>query len=188
MKTLSKRQLQVLGSTSNKAYRHLCGGGLRPGGYDEWRKGFTFDVTGRDSWRELDQTHYIPLLNALRAILGLPPVADRTPQSDEAALIWTLRDRAAHWEFSNAYIAAIVRDKFARPWATGEMTLERMLAGLSCRELNQLIWTIQRAGKKRSKKEAAALGLPDPQEVHTSRSTVPPPRLAAWRGDIPAAP
>lgn len=183
MKALSKRQLQVLGSTSNKAYRHLCGGGLRPGDYDEWRKGFTFDVTGRGSWRELDQVHYIPMLNALRAILGQAPVADRTPQSDEASLLWTIRDRAQHWELSNAYLAAIVRDKFSRPWATGEMTMERMLAGLSCRELSSFLYTIEARGRARAKKDAAALGVPPPQEVHASRSTAPPPRLAAWRGD-----
>lgn len=188
MKTLSKRQLQVLGSTSNKAYRRLCGGGLRPGDYDEWRKGFTFDVTGRDSWRELDQVHYIPLLNALRAILGQPPVADRTPQNDEASMLWTIRDRAAHWELSTAYVAAIVRDKFNRPWATGEMTLEAMLAGLGYRELRDLLYTLEARGRARSKKEAAALGVPPPQEVHASRSTAPPPRLAAWRGDKTAAP
>lgn len=184
MKTLSKRQLQVLGSTSNKAHRHLCGCGLEePGDYEAWRHGFTFDVCGIDSWRQLEQKHYIPLLNAFRRVLGQPPVADRTPQNDEASLLWTIRDRAAHWELSSAYLAAIVRDKFARPWATAEMTLERILAGLSARDLRSFLYTIEARGRARAKKEAAALGVPPPQEVHASRSTVPPPRLAAWRGD-----
>lgn len=184
MKTLSKRQLQVLGSTSNKAHRHLCGCGLEElSGYEAWRHGFTFDVCGIDSWRQLEQKHYIPLLNAFRRVLGLPPVADRTPKNDEASMLWTIRDRAAHWELSTAYVAAIVRDKFNRPWATGEMTLEAMLAGLGYRELRDLLYTLEARGRARSKKEAAALGVPPPQEVHASRSTAPPTRLAAWRGD-----
>ena len=179
MKNLSKTQLSVLGQLSTKAYRHLVAVGYPSNGYDEWRHEFTADHCGGiDSWRKLSQKHYVPLCNALRAIIGLKPMADNTPQTDAAALIWTIRDRARHWELSTAYIAAIARDKFGTD----------NLQTLSYRQLRHLLYTLQRAGRRRTAKTAEQFGINAPAEVHTSRSTVPPSRLKDWRGDIDASP
>lgn len=183
MKALSKKQLSVLGQAARKAWRHLADGGMRPGDFAEWRQGFTFDQVQRASWHECDQRHFVPLLNAFRAVVGQAPVADRTPKDDEAALVWTLKDRVQHWELRPGYVAAVIADKCGRQWVTKDMTLERMVAGLTSRELRQLLFTLEARARAKARKEAAAAGLPAPVEVHTSRSTMPPARLAAARGD-----
>lgn len=188
MKTLSLKQLQVLGSLSNKAYRQLADGGLVCEDYNEWRKTFTFDIVGKDSWKACVQTDFVPLQNAFRAILGMKPKADRTPQTDAASLIWTIKDRCQHWELRPAYVAPIVADKCHRPWVKPSMTLDEMLAGLDCDTLRQLLYTIQNRARAKAKKDAARLGLDAPAEVHSSRSTMPPSRLAAARGDTLAEP
>lgn len=179
MKNLSKTQLSVLGQLSTKAHRHLVAVGYPSNGYDEWRHEFTADHCGGiDSWRKLTQQHYVPLCNALRAIIGLKPMADNTPKTDAAALIWTIRDRARHWELSTAYITAIARDKFGTD----------NLQTLTCHQLRQLLITIQARGRRRTAKIAERFEVDAPAEVHTSRSTVPPSRLKDWRGDIDASP
>lgn len=179
MKNLSKTQLSVLGQLSTKAYRHLVAVGYPSNGYDDWRHEFTADHCGGiDSWRKLTQQHYVPLCNALRAIIGLKPMADNTPKTDAAALIWTIRDRARHWELSTAYITAIARDKFGTD----------NLQTLTCHQLRQLLITIQARGRRRTAKIAECFEVDAPAEVHTSRSTVPPSRLKDWRGDIDASP
>ena len=185
MKTLSHKQLAQLGRESTQAYPRVPGVGT----YDSWRHEFTAQICGGiSSWRRLEQRHYIPLLNAFRAINGKAPLADRTPKDDAAALIWTLRDRIAFWELEPAYVAAIVRDKTARPWIRADMSLDTMLAGLDPTTLRQLLYTLQARARARAKKAAAATHTSPPQEVHISRSTIPPPRLADHRGDTLAAP
>ena len=179
MKTLSKKQLAVLGNLSTRAYRHLVAVGYPSNGYDDWRHEFTADhCNGIDTWRSLTQQHYIPLCNALRTILDLPLLQDNTPQTPEDALIWTIRDRSHHWELTPAYIAAIARDKFGTD----------NLQNLTCKQLLHLIYTLQRAGKHRTDKLSKQLNIPTPPQIHTSRSTLPPPRLKNWRGDIDASP
>ena len=188
MKNLSKTQLSVLGQLSTKAYRHLVAVGYPSNGYDEWRHEFTADCCGGiDSWRKLSQKHYVPLCNALRAIIGLKPMADNTPQTDADGLIWTIRDRARHWELSTAYIAAIVRDRFGVD-ARADMSLDTMLSGLDCWQLSQLLYTVQARGRRNTAKTAERFEVDAPAEVHTSRSTVPPSRLKDWRGDVDASP
>ena len=188
MKNLSKSQLAVLGQLSVKAYRQLVAVGYPTNGYDDWRHEFTADHCGGiESWRRLSQQHYVPLCNALRAVIGLKPMADNTPKNDAAALIWTIRDRARFWELSPAYIAAIVRDKFGVETHAGQ-SLDTMLAGLNFRQLRQLLYTIQARGRRATAKTAERLLLDVPAEVHTSRSTIPPDRLKTWRGDIDASP
>lgn len=179
MKNLSKTQLSVLGQLSTKAYRHLVAVGYPSNGYDEWRHEFTADHCGGiDSWRKLSQQHYVPLCNALRAIIGLKPMADNTPKTDAAALIWTIRDRARFWELSTAYIAAIARDKFGTD----------NLQNLTCKQLLHLLYTLQARGRRHTAKTAERFEVDAPAEIHTSRSTVPPSRLKDWRGDIDASP
>ena len=178
-KPLTKKQLAVLGTMARKAWA-VAGGG-EP--FDEWRQGFTFDAVGRDSWHACGQGEYIPLLNALRRAQGLPPVPDRTPKDDEAKLLFQVKDRAEFYGFRPEYVAAIVRGKFGRPWVTGDMSLDRMCAGLTAHQLGQLRTTLRNRGEARKRKEAAAAGLPVPATVHASRSTMPPPRLAAHFGD-----
>lgn len=185
MKNLSLKQLAQLGRESTQAYPRVPGVGT----YDAWRHEFTAQICGGiTSWRKLEQRHYIPLLNAFRAINGKAPLADRTPKDDAAALIWTLRDRIAFWELEPAYVAAIVRDKTARPWIRADMSLDTMLAGVDATTLRQLLYTLQARARARAKKAAAATHTSQPVEVHISRSTMPPPRLAEHRGDTFAPP
>lgn len=159
MKNLSKTQLSVLGQLSTKAYRHLVAVGYPSNGYDDWRHEFTADHCGGiDSWRKLNQKHYVPLCNALRAIIGLKPMADNTPKTDAAALIWTIRARARFWELSTAYIAAIVRDRFGVETHAGQ-SLDTMLTGLDCWQLTQLLYTIQARGRRNTAKTAGNLNL-----------------------------
>lgn len=189
MKPLSLAQLRVLGCLSRKAYKRLADTGATAEAYEDWRHDFTAQVCGGiESWRALDQRHYVPLCNAYRSLLGKAPMADHTPVDDAAALIWTIRDRAAHWELPRAYVAAIVADMAARPWVKATMSLEQMLAGVDTSTLRHILYTLQARGRSRVQKDCDQLGLAPPRETHTSRSTMPPPRLAAWRGDIMARP
>ncbi len=189
MKKLSQKQLKVIGSLSHQAYKRAQATGTTGGLlYDEWRHQFTADQCGgQHSWRLLEQRHYIPLCNAFLRVLGRPVMRDNTPKTDAAALIYTIKDRVQHWEAPLPYIARIVANRTGRPY-TPEADLDTMLAGLDAEPLRQLIYTIERACRNRAKREADALGLPAPVEVHASRSTMPPPRLAAHRGDVAATP
>ncbi len=183
MKTLSAKQLQVLGSLSRRAYKTLAARGHVQEMYEEWRRTFTADVTGRASWRALSQHDYIPLVNALRGIIGLPPVEDNTPADQKASLAWTVKDRAQFWELRLHYVQAIVADKFRIPQARTAKGWDDMLAMLDAWQLKQLVYTIEARGRKRSNKTAEALDIPAPAEMHFSRSTMPPARLAEYRGD-----
>ncbi len=184
MKPLTARQKQVLGSLSRRVYNLLASRGHVQELYDDWRHTFTADVTGRASWRALNQSHYVPLVNALRGILGLEPMADNTPADERASLAWTIKDRAAFWELNLAYVRAIVADKFHRPQAREAADWDALLSPLDGRQLKQLVFTIEARGRKRTAKSAAKHEVPAPVEVHTSRATMPPPRLAEVRGDV----
>lgn len=183
MKTLSAKQLQVLGSLSRRAYKTLAARGHVQEMYEEWRRTFTADVTGRASWRALCQQDYIPLVNALRGIIGMPPVEDNTPADQKASLAWTVKDRAQFWELRLHYVQAIVADKFHLPQAGTAEGWDEMLAMLDTQQMKQLLYTIEARGRKRSNKSAEVLDIPAPTEMHTSRSTMPPARLAEYRGD-----
>jgi len=189
MKNLSAAQLKVLGCLSGKAYKRLVSVGAVQEPYDEWRHAYTARICeGIESWRALAQRHYIPLCNAYRSILGKAPMADNTPKNDAAALIWTIRNRARHWELPTAYLAAIIADKAGRPWLNGAMSLEQMLDGLDAATLRHILYTVQARGRARAKQDSDRLGIAPPVEIHTSRSTMPPAKLAAWRGDTMATP
>ena len=184
MKHLSPAQLKVLGSLSRKAHNHLISVGAEQRTYDEWRHAYTAQTCeGIESWRALEQRHYIPLCNACRRILSKAPLKDNTPRNAASALKWTIKDRATHWELPTEYLAAIIADKTSRPWINGTMTLEQMLEGLNTTTLRHILYTIQARGRARTKKDSNRLGIAPPVEIHTSRSTIPPPKLAAWRGD-----
>ncbi len=183
MKKLSGKQLKVLGLMSTKAYKLLASMGAESAPYDEWRHDFTKEVTGRASWKELRQGDYIPLLNAYRRILGLPLVADKTPQDEKAANIWKLQDRCHYYEMSVAYVAAIAAGKFSTPALRQARTLDELCSGLDARQVFDLYITVKARGEAREKKEAARLGIPPSTAAHASPSTMPPPRLAAARGD-----
>ena len=105
-----------------------------------------------------------------------------------ASLAWTAQDRAAFWELPLAYVAAIVADKFKRPDATRARSWNELLDPLDAGQMKQLVYTIEARGRRREKKAAEKLNLPAPAEVHISRSTMPPQRLADWRGDVLATP
>jgi len=189
MKHLSPAQLKALGSLTRKAHKHLVSIGAEQRTYDQWRHAYTAQTCeGIESWRTLEQRHYIPLCNACRRILGIPLQADNTPRDDASALKWTIRDRARHWELPPGYLAAIIADKTNRPWINSTMTLEQMLNGLNTTTLRHLLYTIQARGRKRAEKDSLRLGIAPPVETHSSRSTLPPAKLAAWRGDTLATP
>ena len=188
MKSLSRIQLAQLGSISRRAWNHLQIIGYKCGPYDEWRHEFTADhCAGVSSWRSLSQADYIPLCNAFRALYGGKQQEDHTPTREEA-LIHTIKDRLQLWEAPRPYVAKIVADKTGRHWITPDTPLDQMLRGLSYDLLRQLLITLQKRLRKLAKREAEALGLPEAPETHTSRSTIPPARLAAARGDIDASP
>lgn len=184
MKTrLSKKQLQVLGALSNRAYNALLRQGCVCERYDDWRRSYTALVTGCTSWRALYQHDYIPLVNALRSLIGLRPVADHTPLNPASSLAWTIKDRCAFWELSIPYVATIVANKFHCPQALTATTWDDLLRLLDTAQLKQLIYTIEARGRARENKSAAQHNLPIPTELHASPATMPPPRLAKWRGD-----
>ena len=118
----------------------------------------------------------------------MDPVPDRTPQDKHACLVWTLANRVQHWDLSPAYVAAIAADKFGRPELAGERSLDAICAVLSEAEMYQLIYTVQRAARRSVARTSEKFDLPAAHEVHTSPSTMPPPRLAEYRGDVLAAP
>ena len=183
MKPLSKKQLAVLGQLSTKAYRHLVSVGYPLEAYDTWRHELTAEhCNGISSWRSLNQLHFVPLCNALRAILGLPPREDHTPKTRKEALIETIRDRAQHWELNTGYISAITSKRFGVIILQGQ-SLESALIRLNEEELRQLIYTLEARGRAKTAKISRQFNLPIPAEIHQSASTMPPPRLAAWRGD-----
>lgn len=184
MKKLSLKQLRTLGKMAHAVHK-LVGCGMP---FDEWRRACTSAVTGRDSWKELVQSDYIPLLNAFRRSLGMPPAPDRTPKDKHASLLWTLADRVQHWGLSPAYVAAIAADKFNRPELASERRLDAICAGLTDTEMHQLLYTVQRAARRSVARTAEKYNLPPACEIHTSPSTMPPPRLAEYRGDMLAAP
>ncbi len=182
MKHFSKAQLSVAGQLARKAHRHLQAVGCPLPLFDEWRHEVTARICSASSWKDLVQTDYVPLCNYFRAIIGVPQHPDRTPKTDEEALMWTIRDRLTQWEASPAYIAAIVRDKTGLP-CHAKMSWDEMMAGLPAKTLLHLLYTFEARLRAKSNKSAAALGVPSPAEVHISRSTMPPARLAEWRGD-----
>lgn len=181
MRPLSAKQKKVLGSLANQAFRRGCGGGLS---YDEFRHETTANATGLQSWRDLGQEHYVPLCNAFRAMLGLPPMQDNTPRSTTEARLHTLRDRIRHWECPAAYWAKIIRERFGRMWVSEHTPLEVAVSDFSDTELKHLIMTLENRCREHNRKESAALGIPPAVEVHSTPATMPPPRLAAYRGDI----
>lgn len=183
MKGLSLKQKQVLGAMARRSWLLLTGSGAVDAPFDAWRHAFTKECCGVESWMEMGQKHYIPLLNGLRRVQGLPPVEDNTPQSKVESLVWTIRDCMRKWELRAAYVAAIVADKFARPHLRKVRCVDTLLAGLGVQELMQVIYTLERCGKRISERTSMELGLPMPKEIHASPATMPPPRLAAWRGD-----
>ncbi len=189
MNSLSKKQLQVLGSLSNQAYQACVAAGTTGGlSYDEWRHQSTADQCGgQDSWRLLEQRHFIPLCNFFLKVIGKPPMKDRTPKTPEESMIETLKDRMRQWEAPMPYVARIVANKTGKQYTPGA-SLEELLAGLDARTVWQLVITIERACRRRVARRSAELGIPAPVEVHASRSTMPPPRLAAWRGDVRTEP
>lgn len=188
MKTLTNRQFSALGSVAHKAFDKLQRMGYDCGAFDEWRAEVTADTCGgRSSWKTLLQADYIPLYNTFAKMAGVKEHADNTPKDDAAALINTLRDRLSFWEAAPAYVARIVRDKTGRKWVTASTSYDVMFTGLDADTLRQLLYTLERALRNLSKRDAAKLGLDAPTECHGSRSTVPPARLAARRGDTIAA-
>ena len=189
MKTLSPRQLATLGSVSNRAYKHLQNVGYPLPAFADWRHEFTADhCGGRSSWKSLYQVDYIPLYNAFVAIFGGKQKADNTPQSDEAALLWTLRDTVRAFEIPMPYVAKVVAGKASRPWITATMSLDTMCVGLDSKTLRQLIYTLTARFRGKYKKEAEALGIAPSGRPHASRSTIPPGGLPEWHGDTIAAP
>lgn len=189
MKTLSKKQLATLGAVSSRAYKHLQGTGMPLGSYVEWRHEFTgLHCGGRTSWRTLYQTDYVPLLNAFAACYGGTQKADNTPKSDAEALIYEIRNVVRYWEIPRAYVAKVVAGKARRPWVTPDMNLDAMLTGVPENILRQLLITLENRGRRINKKESTALGIDAPARVHVSRSTVPPPRLVDYHGDVVATP
>ncbi len=187
MKHWSKAQFAVAGQLANKAYRHLQAVGCPLADFDDWRHEVTADICSAASWRDLVQTDYVPLCNYFRAIIGAPQHSDNTPKTEEEALMWTIRDRLAHWEASPAYIAAIVKGKTGRDCHAG-MSWGRMMEGLPASTLRHLLFTFEARLRAKNSKSAAAFGVEAPAEVHISRSTMPPARLAEWRGDVLATP
>ncbi len=187
MKHFSRSQLAVAGQLATKAHHHLQAVGCPVADYDTWRHEVTAEICSATSWRDLVQTDYVPLCNYFRAIIGLPQHRDNTPQTEEEAMMWTIRDRLAHWEASPAYIAAIVQGKTGRACHAG-MSWDEMMAGLPLCTLRHLLYTFEARLRAKSNKSAASFGIEAPAEVHISRSTMPPARLAEWRGDVLATP
>ncbi len=183
MRKLSAKQLKTLGCMSSKAFKLLLSMGAEDRPYDEWRHAVNNQITGRSSWKELVQGDYIPLLNAYRRILGLSAVADNTPRDAHAANTWMLVDRCRYWEIAPAYVAAIAAGKFKRPELKSARTLDDVCANLDARQVHDLYITVKARAKAKEKRDAAHLGIPPIAEVHTSPATMPPPRLAAARGD-----
>lgn len=183
MRKLSAKQLKTLGCMSSKAFKLLLSMGAEDRPYDEWRHAVNNQITGRSSWKELVQGDYIPLLNAYRRILGLSAVADNTPRDAHAANTWMLIDRCRFWEMSVAYVAAIAADKFSTPELRHARTLDEVCSRLDARQVFELYITVKARARARDKRETAHLGMPPSQEAHASPSTMPPPRLAAARGD-----
>lgn len=189
MKTLSPRQLATLGSVSNRAYKHLQSVGYPLPAYSEWRHEFTADVCGgRSSWKSLFQVDYIPLYNAFVRLYGGKEKADNTPQSDEAAMLWTLHDVIRAFEIPMPYVAKVIAGKASRPWITASMSLDTMCVGLSRHMLWQIVITLNNNFQKKNKKQNAALGIPNTGRPHASRSTIPPGGLPDWHGDTLATP
>ncbi len=185
MNTLSKKQLATLGQVSRRAYAHLQSVGYPLNTYDAWRREFTAEhCGGRDSWRTLFQTDYIPLLNAFAALYGGRQKADNTPKTEEEKHLHNIKQLVQYWEIPAAYIAKLVRDKARRPWVKANMTLDAMLAGMPARMMWQILITLENRFSAKMKKESEALGIPNPPRVHISRATVPPRRLAEHRGDV----
>lgn len=150
MKKLSIKQLRTLGAMAHAAHK-LVGGGMP---FEDWRHACTATVTGRDSWKELRQEDYIPLLNIFRQAQGLTPVPDRTPKDKHASLLWTLSDCVRRWGLPPAYVAAIAADKFNRPELASERSLEAICAPLTDAEMYQLLYTVQRAARRAAARTA----------------------------------
>lgn len=188
MKGLSIKQKTTLAIMARQAYRQLESVGAADEPFDDWRHRISQEICGVASWQRMGQGHYIPLLNGLRRMLGLPPVPDRTPRDRTEALKHQLRDRMQQWELRVGYVASIVARKFGMPERKAERNLDALLHGLDEEQLLHLTYTIERAGRRIAQREAAAHDLPAPVEVHTSAASMPPARLAAWRGDVMAEP
>lgn len=189
MKTLSKKQLATLGAVSHRAYKHLRGTGLPLGDYATWRHEFTaLHCGGRTSWHTLYQTDYTALRNAFAAVYGGTQKVDNTPKSDADALIYAIRNTVNHWDIPAAYVAKVIAGKASRPWVTPEMSLDAMLAGVPEKTLRHILITLENRFRKKYKQESEAMGIDAPARVHVLRSTVPPTRVAAYKGDIIATP
>lgn len=180
MKTpLSKRQKAVIAQLSTRAW-NWCGREMGYNTAEDYRHAAVAHVTGGHAGglRHCTQEHYVPLYNYFAAVLGLQPIADRTVRTprDKEQLI--LQDALARFELPPAYAAAIIRDRFALP----DLPLPQLLDHLTAEDIRTITYTIINRGRARNRKLAEQTDTPIPTEPHTSATTIPPPRLAAYFG------
>ncbi len=178
-KPLSKRQKAVLSQLAARAWR-LFGDSWGIPSAEDFRHSCVQRACSKPGLTACTQQDYVPLYNHLARLLGLRPIEDNTPHSPEEALIWTIRDRMRHWDIPAPYVAAIIHSKFSIAYGN----LDSLLARLPASSLRQLLYTLEARARSKAQRTSAQLGLDSPVEVHSSPSTLPPTRLAQWRGDI----
>ena len=177
MKTpLSKRQKAVLSQMAAKAFK-LCGAAMGFASASEYRHAVCQSLRGVAGLTACSQQDYIPLYNHFAAILGIRPLADHTPQDDLARALWCLRDALHRFELTDAYAAAILRDR----GAIGP-DLDTLASSAGPRVVQQVTYTIINRGRSKLRKLEHSLSLPKTSEFHSSPSTLPPGRLKDYFG------
>lgn len=174
---LSKRQMAVICQLAGRAYKALAPALDADMSLDDFRHAELLQAVGSNSLRACDQRDYVRACNHFRAYISLPPMGDRTHQGNHARKAWCVQDAAARYELTPAYVAAIVRDKFALdvpPCAS----LAEICGYLTPDQLDQLLYTITSRGRRKVRQTSRDLDLPLPTEHHASPATLPPGGLA----------
>lgn len=170
MSALSTKQLRILGIEATRAFdlaaKHdalelpgevaTCSKSAQR---DFWRQRVCAEVTGFCSFKELNQTHYRPLLSRFQSLAGNTGAAFKTQLREErgaaattpagAGLVRDLWHHAAKAGLSEAYVAAIVKGK------TRGQTSD--LADLSMRLLQQVHDTVLLRARQKLGRSASVL-------------------------------
>lgn len=161
---LTAKQKAAICSTAAKAYKEHPD--AFPGdSVDEYRRAATQAAVGETSLRNCSNEDYIPILNVLRAIIGLKPLRERSQvELAKGKACYILRNTIRFQELTPQYLFAIARDKFASRLAGCEDLDLAIRTRLTSSQIMQLVYTINNRGRAKTKKIAKQHNLTTPRK------------------------
>lgn len=189
MSALSIKQLRILGIEATRAFdlasKHdvlelpgevaTCSKSAQR---DFWRQRVCAEVTGFCSFKQVDQTHYRPLLSRFQALSGNTGAAFKTALREErgaaattpagAGLVRDLWHHAAKAGLGESYVAAIVKGK-----TRGQTS---SLNDLNLSMLQQVHDTVLKRARAKLKQPSTTVNDSQPSSTSPARTYVLKPR------------